>query len=125
MMIINFFKKYLFCILIFSLELLLIILDKISDWTNSNDFFNYLSDQYIILILLMVFMQYYLVFLIKRKYPDFYPGGFMSRDKIYNTIYNKKLQKPDIVIYRKILGNIIFCLVSTIILVIIVAFLLS
>ena len=79
-------------------------------------FFQFYKDEVITVIqrIFLVFMIIYLLFgiylliYIKIKYPESYHGwtGFHFED----TIYDKKLKTPDIIIRRKIFNNIICCM---------------
>ena len=125
MVIINFFKKYFICVNYILIELILILVDKITNWLNSFDLLVYLFNQFCVLLILLVLIPLYIVFYIKHRYPDFYKEGFLSKDKVHEIIFNKKLQNPDINLRRNILDNIYFCLVATFILAIIKAILAS
>ncbi len=124
MMTTKFLKKYLFCVVITSIELLLIAIDKIFGINKllGIETFNIselLGIQFLILVLLYGFMIVYLILYLKNKHPDYYPGYFMIIMNFFGTVYNRKLNTYDMTRRRYFLTYILACSVITFILLII------
>ena len=89
----------------------------LAEFVIASIFYHFYKDEAMIIMqrLFLVFMFVYLFFIIylpiyiKIKYPESYHGmlGFNFKD----TIYNKALNTPDIIVRRKIFHNIICCMV--------------